>query len=293
MTKSCGVRGCTERLRRPGGKGPWPKWCEAHKKEHLLDRQRAAYARKRSSRPAPTFKCVDCGKPVVRKGRRGAPPKRCDPCRLKDQVERDRARGRLVPAPTCKVEGCGETVTRPTGKGRWPTKCAKHAPPTRAGKNVAPAVVICREEGCSNSFPRTPGQRGSIRCDECKNAMRRAAYRTKIERDGEAHRERERWYRMWSKFGLKRQDYERLLAKQNGVCASCGASPEGERYGTLSVDHDRKCCPGDKSCGKCIRGLLCNDDNISAGRMKDSSARLRSLADYLDYLDARQEVAPL
>lgn len=49
--------------------------------------------------------------------------------------------------------------------------------------------------------------------------------------------------------------YAEQLEKQNGVCAICGLPERSDRR--LCVDHDHSCCPGDTSCGKCVRGLLC------------------------------------
>jgi hypothetical protein len=107
-----------------------------------------------------------------------------------------------------------------------------------------------------------------------------------------AYYERQRWYRMRAKFGLEREDYERMLAEQGGICP-CGASPENERYSTLSVDHDRRCCPENKSCGRCLRGLLCNDCNVSLGRLKDDPNRLDILAAYLRrYESLKREKQP-
>lgn len=62
-----------------------------------------------------------------------------------------------------------------------------------------------------------------------------------------------------ARIGLTVAQYENLLSKQNGVCALCKQPPKRIR---LAVDHDHKCCPGDKICGKCIRGLLCSTCNV-------------------------------
>jgi hypothetical protein len=99
--------------------------------------------------------------------------------------------------------------------------------------------------------------------------------------------ERQRWYRMRAKFGIEREDYERMLAEQDGGCAICGCGLEGERYGTFPVDHDHACCPGQKSCGRCVRGLPCDDCNVGLGRFKDDPNRLRAAADYIEVHRAR------
>lgn len=53
--------------------------------------------------------------------------------------------------------------------------------------------------------------------------------------------------------------FGRLRAQGNG-CAICGSSCElPSQY---HVDHDHSCCPHGKSCGKCIRGLLCPTCNV-------------------------------
>lgn len=49
----------------------------------------------------------------------------------------------------------------------------------------------------------------------------------------------------------------------------------------LAVDHDHACCPGHYSCGKCVRGLLCQDCNIAAGKLRDDPDVMLALAFYV------------
>lgn len=68
-----------------------------------------------------------------------------------------------------------------------------------------------------------------------------------------------RWHLKY-KYGITPQDYDRMFLEQEGRCAICRKPPfELKTKGTkrLHIDHDHRCCPGDVSCGKCIRGLLC------------------------------------
>lgn len=68
-------------------------------------------------------------------------------------------------------------------------------------------------------------------------------------------------------YNITIEQYDELLASQNGVCAICGLPPlEGGRR--LCVDHDHACCPdGEKTCGECIRGLLCLTCNQAIGML--------------------------
>jgi hypothetical protein len=66
---------------------------------------------------------------------------------------------------------------------------------------------------------------------------------------------------------------------QVGVCAICENPEISSR---LHVDHNHSCCAGSKSCGKCIRGLVCSSCNNGLGRFKDNPALLRNAANYLE-----------
>lgn len=66
------------------------------------------------------------------------------------------------------------------------------------------------------------------------------------------------------KYGITYEDYERMLAEQGGCCAICGSSDSGGR-GRFHIDHDHSCCPTQKTCGKCLRGLLCSTCNTRLG----------------------------
>lgn len=81
------------------------------------------------------------------------------------------------------------------------------------------------------------------------------------------------------RYGISMKEYEQLLDSQNGVCAICDRSPD--EVGVLAVDHDHKCCPTERTCGQCIRSLLCTDCNISIGRFNDNVLRLERAAEYL------------
>ena len=64
------------------------------------------------------------------------------------------------------------------------------------------------------------------------------------------------------RYGVTPEWYDAKLAEQDGCCAICKHKPNGEK---LSVDHDHKCCSGRRSCGKCLRGLLCQPCNATLG----------------------------
>lgn len=75
-------------------------------------------------------------------------------------------------------------------------------------------------------------------------------------------------------------EYDALLEAQGGVCAICESSDPKGRGRYFHIDHDHLHCPeGARSCGKCIRGLLCHLCNI--GSIEDPNL-LRKKADYIE-----------
>ena len=60
------------------------------------------------------------------------------------------------------------------------------------------------------------------------------------------------------------EDYESLLISQGGHCALC-ESVQGDNKRRMTVDHDHKCCPSQKGCGRCNRGILCANCNRKIG----------------------------
>lgn len=90
--------------------------------------------------------------------------------------------------------------------------------------------------------------------------------------------------REW-RHGISPERYVALLEQQNGVCAACKEPETWTFQGkvrALSVDHDHRCCPGKRSCGQCIRGLLCNKCNRTLGLARDDAKLLLTLVAYLE-----------
>jgi len=73
------------------------------------------------------------------------------------------------------------------------------------------------------------------------------------------------------RYGITLEQYAEMVANQNGGCAICGATDPSRR---LAVDHDWKCCPGRRSCGGCVRGLLCLKCNTWLSNYENGSHRM-------------------
>jgi hypothetical protein len=86
---------------------------------------------------------------------------------------------------------------------------------------------------------------------------------------------------LWVNFKIREVDYNILLKKQNNRCAICYRD-RSEFYKNFAVDHDHRCCSSKKSCGKCIRGLICFDCNIALGHLKEDPKILQNALNYLN-----------
>jgi hypothetical protein len=150
---------------------------------------------------------------------------------------------------------------------------------------------------CFETYPTTPKYFNRDRarkdglypwCKQCSRAKKRESDARIRARDEEAYRTRrkkyvsdyrkrhperikvqERRHRLKSKFGISIEEYEGLLAQQEGRCAICAI----DKGTTLHVDHDHVT--------GAIRGLLCGQCNTGLGLFKDNVVLLRKAIKYL------------
>lgn len=101
-----------------------------------------------------------------------------------------------------------------------------------------------------------------------------------------------KWY-ITRQYNITVEWYQKQLIQQGGVCAIC-KRPETRvdssgRIHRLSVDHDHACCADQKSCGKCVRGLICSNCNHALGNVYDDVETLLAMVDYLTFHHDRRE----
>lgn len=84
-----------------------------------------------------------------------------------------------------------------------------------------------------------------------------------------------------AKYKMTLDQFNAMFAAQGSQCLLC-KTPESERW---CVDHDHNCCPTKggyiKTCGECVRGILCNDCNLGLGNFKDNPDALLEAYAYL------------
>lgn len=125
----------------------------------------------------------------------------------------------------------------------------------------------CSLERPASDFPRDATKPDGLasRCRECRAAIN-ADYRTRNKT--ELARKK-----LIAKFGPAAAE----LVDSATHCAICRV--EFTRTQTYQdkrtaphVDHDHECCPGDASCGECIRGALCSRCNVFLGLIETVAA---------------------
>jgi hypothetical protein len=198
----------------------------------------------------PTCKGPDCDQQAVI---RGYCPAHYQQWRLRKELTPVTPNMKRV-SDFCSVPGCGRPY-------RARGVCAAHWVHLKKFGEVRPITVYDLKPPC-----------GIAGCEEPSLAKRRCPKHLQY------------GYNL-SRFHLSLEDFVRTMDEQGGVCAICGGINANGK--ALSVDHDHECCPGDRSCGACRRGLLCHGCNFAIGLMHDEPARLRAAATYVEAWRAR------
>lgn len=162
---------------------------------------------------------------------------------------------------TCSIEGCEKNVMArgwcSQHYSRWRRQGDANAAPKKRGGRTRGETV----HGTSNAYSSH-----GCRCEECKAW----AYEYRYEWNRKNRRARAD-IRRKSLYGVDGEQYDRMLAAQNGGCAICGQERPDSR--NLMVDH---CHATDA-----VRGLLCARCNTGLGMFADDSDRLLATAAYL------------
>jgi len=117
---------------------------------------------------------------------------------------------------------------------------------------------------CSKCGVDTPTRPGVPVCDDCKVDARRDTSKTQA-------KERARTLRA---YGITEDEYDGMLAQQQGGCAICGRPDPGRHLQTFfSIDHCHT--------SGAVRGLLCHPCNLGIGYLQDNPEIMRAAADYV------------
>lgn len=120
--------------------------------------------------------------------------------------------------------------------------------------------TTCKEEKKINQFhkDRTNKDGRDYTCKDCNKKANRK-YNFKFKNNN-----------LKCRYGITLQEYNKLLKKQNGVCAICKKTEINRK---LSVDHNHET-------GK-IRGLLCQKCNAGIGMFQDNIKLFQNVIGYL------------
>lgn len=115
-------------------------------------------------------------------------------------------------------------------------------------------------------------------CKDCQNIRHRKSRTDSEMREYERVKSYERNIRG---YGITPDQYDQMVVSQGGMCSICSTSDPG-CGGRWAIDHDHNCCPANKkSCGKCVRGLLCCNCNNGLGRFMDNVDNIANALAYL------------
>ena len=136
--------------------------------------------------------------------------------------------------------------------------------------------TVCKEEKELSEFYNYAASKDgkSYRCKACDDKARKKWKEENLESAQRSSRRNN----LYTKYRMSIEDYEKMLADQQGKCACCGATENNALYGlnrslNFAVDH---CHTTSK-----VRGLLCNQCNRAIGMLGDTPEAILKAYEYL------------
>lgn len=206
------------------------------------------------------------------------------------RLRRTTTRACLTPTPEYP-NGCKGTLAghvAHVAAGQWPCQECREAAEAHDWDSICARPTAKYPNGRTGTRAGFHAHKyaGEAACEAClKGCAEAQAQRRKDDPDLSL-----RGY-LWAKYRLSLEAYKAMLAEQDGACAICRVdAPTDIRTSRFHVDHDHSCCPTSrKTCGKCIRGLLCHACNTALGNFQDDPKRLLAA---VAYLTARKGATP-
>lgn len=168
------------------------------------------------------------------------------------------------------------------------SKCGETKPREAFSKNRAERDGLQRQcNGCMGQYRAENRKRNNEQNRQYREANRE---RIKEQRQQyrEVNRERIQAQKRQNNYGVTPEAYAAMLFSQANSCGICGTQEPGG-IGGWHIDHDHACCAANcKSCGKCVRGVLCHYCNVALGNFGDDPAKLEAAITYLRNWQAKK-----
>lgn len=132
--------------------------------------------------------------------------------------------------------------------------------------------VKCNENKNIDLFAKG-GKYADGRRNYCKKCH--SIYVTQYLKNNPEKRIKNDFKRKFKRHGLSEEQYLFIFNKYNGKCHAC------KDRDAVNIDHDHSCCQEAYSCGKCVRGVLCNQCNTALGLLNDDISKIQNLIKYL------------
>lgn len=140
--------------------------------------------------------------------------------------------------------------------------------------------VTCLVEKNISEFPSSPTKRGHKKqCRNCWSNYMRDYYNNNPKQYSKHKKYVSKnditYKKSYARHHITKNQFDEMIEKYDGKCYSCKSKA------ATCIDHDHRCCPGQFSCGNCVRGILCNWCNSALGHAEDSVDILENLIKYL------------